>query len=119
MSALDLPSRYRGTPSLDALSDRAKQLMGQNRELKRENRGKVGPIEAVAFTQIGAALCGVGMARGLDHGALGIAGGVLAGVGWATGQTSMIHAANGVLAPLTAGIALKWYAERMNKAKAA
>lgn len=110
MSSLALPPRYRNIPALESLQSRAQGLMKRNRELKQETKGSVGTMESVGLTQLGAALTGVGMARGWTEGSLGMVGGALAAFGIAFGQSAAVHVANGVLCPLTAGMAAKWYA---------
>lgn len=113
MSAMQLPARYQNVPSLTAMQSRLQKVTGRNRELSREVKGSVGTLESVGLTQLGAALSGVGMARGWSEGTLGIAGGVIAGIGIATGQSAAVHIANGILAPITAMASAKWYANTM------
>jgi hypothetical protein len=108
-TALAVPTKYQGVPAFQRLAERSQTLMRQNRRLREETKGSVGTVEAVGFTQLGAALAGVTQARGWSEGAVGAAGGALAIAGIMLEQPSMVHVANGVLAPLTAMAAAKWY----------
>lgn len=98
-----LPKQYRGVPSLVKLTDRMDSLQRRNGELK-SNKGasSLSLMESSAAMAVGAALCGGMLARGYSEGAVGATGGALAVAGILTGQPTMVHAANGVLAPLIA-----------------
>jgi hypothetical protein len=116
MNALSaVPPRYQSVPSIQKLAsslDRARQRSrGEG-----SSKGKIGDMADLATiagaTALGAALCGAALARGVSEGAVGAGGGALAVIGIATGQPTLVHAANGVLAPLVAGWAGRTFAAR-------
>lgn len=111
MNALqDVPAKFRSVPSIERLGTALEKARTQNRRLRTESGSKVDLIESTAASAAGAAMCGIAMSRGWTEGALGVAGGGLVVVGLFTGQSALIHMANGFMAPMIAGAALKWAA---------
>jgi len=97
-----LPKQYRGIPSIQKLGERMDALQKRNRDLKSNTGSGLSLMETSAAMAVGAALCGGMLARGYSEGAVGATGGALAVAGILTGQPTMVHAANGILAPLIA-----------------
>lgn len=103
MSAIaTLPRQYRGVPSIQKLGERMDALQKRHREQGKNSGTGLSLMESSAAMAVGAALCGGMLARGYSEGAVGATGGALAVAGILTGQPTMVHAANGILAPLIA-----------------
>jgi hypothetical protein len=109
---LAISPKYASVPSIQKMQERYTSLTRKNADLRDEVKGKVGTVESVGFTQLGAGLAGIASAYGWSEGTMGVVGAVVAMGGLWLGQPTAVHLSNGFLAPLTFAATQKWAMER-------